>query len=805
EPLKYYNQWADNDEVIVYQAKDVKKASAQRTCFRPNTERSTSTLSPDARSAGDCYKAKLAILADYAMYIDPAHSGVAAVVNHIVGVMNNVGLDFQYNGGVNFGDGISFELSELVIATCATCDPLSAQTNPTTLLSEFSSWIDKGGFAHPFHAAHLWTDRDLISTTVGVAFLSSNLYCRTMARAIFQDWSTNALMLRITISHEIGHNFNAAHDASNSGYIMAPTISSTSTTWSPDSKSMISGQIALQGPSCLSACSAQPCSSLTGLSLGAVTPTNFSLSWNASSAGSYLVKVRELGSNIDLINTNTNAANITLSPLGYDICKKYDVFVYNNCSASGLSEVQRLLVISPVSQGCADFSASSQAGWVGKTMSLTDQSINASSWFWNFGNGQTSSQKNSTIAYTNAGTYHISLTVNGNHTMTKASYINILPDMPTPFTTTQGGDFESNLNYFASATMDGGPNIWELGSSTYSLATQGNAWKTKLNTNVPQVTTKSALYSPRFNFSGYQFHTLSFDLSMQSLYCNAPIAVQLQYSTDDGSSWQRLGNAPSFYNAGSGGDCTIHSLVFDDGTGWSFNGSYLTKSMDISFLSGVPSVIFRFVLSISGVFSGGYNVDGILIDNFTISAAGGIVLQLNMESLTAKKSHDKNHVLLQWEVFHHQDISSMEVERSRDGISFGKIGQVEVSIDDDNYLFTDLDPEDGLNYYRIKSIDHDIRTSYTNIASISIGSAKSVRVFPNPLTIGQILHLETNENMDELKDMYFTNILGHNIPIRTEEVENKTIQTGHLPDGVYVLTIQWKDGRRWRNKLYVSK
>ncbi|MFZ1751553.1 MAG: M12 family metallo-peptidase, partial [Saprospiraceae bacterium] len=543
EPLKYYNQWADNDEVIVYQAKDVKKASVQRTCFRPNTERSTSTLSPDARSAGDCYKAKLAILADYAMYIDPAHSGVAAVVNHIVGVMNNVGLDFQYNGGVNFGDGISFELSELVIATCATCDPLSAQTNPTTLLSEFSSWIDKGGFAHPFHAAHLWTDRDLISTTVGVAFLSSNLYCRTMARAIFQDWSTNALMLRITISHEIGHNFNAAHDASNSGYIMAPTISSTSTTWSPDSKSMISGQITLQGPSCLSACSAQPCSSLTGLSLGAVTPTNFSLSWNASSAGSYLVKVRELGSNIDLINTNTNAANITLSPLGYDICKKYDVFVYNNCSASGLSEVQRLLVISPVSQGCADFSASSQAGWVGKTMSLTDQSINASSWFWNFGNGQTSSQKNPTIAYTNAGTYHISLTVNGNHTMTKASYINILPDMPTPFTTTQGGDFESNLNYFASATMDGGPNIWELGSSTYSLATQGNAWKTKLNTNVPQVTTKSALYSPRFNFSGYQFHTLSFDLSMQSLYCNAPIAVQLQYSTDDGSSWQRLGNA----------------------------------------------------------------------------------------------------------------------------------------------------------------------------------------------------------------------------------------------------------------------
>ena len=47
-----------------------------------------------------------------------------------------------------------FEISELVISTCTSCDPLSTTTSPTALLAEFNAWVQAGGFEHTFNGAH---------------------------------------------------------------------------------------------------------------------------------------------------------------------------------------------------------------------------------------------------------------------------------------------------------------------------------------------------------------------------------------------------------------------------------------------------------------------------------------------------------------------------------------------------------------------------------------------------------------------------------------------------------------------------
>lgn len=786
EPLKYYDQSQEEDVFIFYHKRDVAQSKKVKQCFRPieiqeEFDRDTKIWN----RTGLCYRTNLAMFADYSMFIDPSHSGVQAVVNHIVGVINNVEDNFEYNGNINFNDGVNFHLSEIVISTCPTCDPISAQSNAGLLLSEFSSWVDQGGFNHSFHGAQLWTDRDLDGSAIGVAFQNANLYCQSKGRAVFQDWTTNAALLKIAVSHEMGHTFNAVHDASNSSSIMAPSISSNNTIWSPSSKTTISNQIALQGQTCLSACGTSSCPPIQNIVIDSITNTNIFLSWSPSSSGLYTIKVREVGQENFLMEFNTSALNVALAPSGYTVCKKYDIFVYNNCNASGLSLPERLYVIAPTSQGCADFAANKTVVWPGVSITFSDKSLNATSWLWNFGNGQSSTLQHPTVTYTAAGVYNVTLTVNGINTKVYNNYIKVLEDRMPPFGLNQGGDFESNSNCFASSALDGNTDFWQLGTSNYVLVTNGNAWKTGLNTDITPVTTKSALYSPRFNFMGYQNFELHFDIGMEVQFCNAPIAGQLQYSINNGSSWNRLGNSPGFYNAGAGASCKIASIIFPDTTGWTFNANYLHKSIDLSFLAGQPSVIFRFVLGVSGFYNGGYAVDGILIDNFTIEASGSVPLAIDESGLIANIRDNKT--ILLWNLNQHEDIERFVILRSGDDLVFKEIGIMERKNHvNAEFVFEDCQPLRGNNYYKVGAVHINGNTNFTNIVNVKHTFNEVLSVLPNPAKGDQEIGFELNGNLSRISDIKFFDMLGRLVDAKImDKSDNKWIIALNSA-GVYV-------------------
>jgi PKD repeat protein len=790
EPMHYYDLNARYDSYLLYNTNAVKDGHNKFQCFLPEImeESHSKDETYGVRAMGSCYKAKLAILADYSMVTDPVHPGVTAVINLIAGVLNNVQSNFEYNGATNFTDGINFEISELVVSTCASCDPLSGQTNAGLLLSEFSAWIDQGGFYHSFHGAHFWTNRDLDNTTVGVAFQSANLFCQSKARAVFEDWTATAALLKIMVSHEIGHSFNGVHDASNSNFILAPSLNINNTSWSTNSKSTISTQISLQGPNCMANCQPAICLKVENLTLASTNAQNFTVSWSASAQGQYIVRVREAGSSVFITDISTAATTVVLSPPGYGICKRYDVFVYNNCLAGGLSAPSRLFNIGPVSQGCADFIASKNVGWSGTSIAFTDKSLNATSWFWNFGNGQTSTQQNPVVNYTTSGSFDVSLTVNGTHTRTVNGMIKILPNMPAPFGLFQGGNFESNSDYFASSILEGNTNLWQYGTSNYILSTQGNAWKTGLNNDIPQLTAKCALYSPRFDFTNYQNFTLHFDIGMEIVYCNAPIAAQLQYSTNNGATWTRLGSAPSFYNAGPTANCKIAPQVFADSTGWTLNSNYLHKSIDLSFLSGNPSVIFRFVLSVSGIFNGGYNVDGVLIDNFRIDVQNPFSLPLEMQSLSVQRIDDN--ALLQWKAYKPADIVHYNIMRSHNGIDFVPIDTVyQPNINTENFGYTDIKTLKGDNYYRIDALCRDDKQVRTNIAFVRFKSDPVIALNPNPVTRHQTLHVITDDSGNNIQQISITDMMGRQINIPALKFENGRLNTEFLHPGLYHLHV----------------
>ena len=85
------------------------------------------------------------------------------------------------------------------------------------------------------------------------------------------------------------------------------------------------------------------------------------------------------------------------------------------------------LTLRTFAQPKADFTVNATHGCGSLAAYFTDASTgNPSTWFWNFGNGQTSIVQNPVIFYAAPGTYTVTLTVTnslGNDNITKANYI----------------------------------------------------------------------------------------------------------------------------------------------------------------------------------------------------------------------------------------------------------------------------------------------------------------------------------------------------------------------------------------------
>lgn len=275
----------------------------------------------------------------------------------------------------------------------------------------------------------------------------------------------------------------------------------------------------------------------------------------------------------------------------------------------------------------ADFTADRNTIYAEASINFTDASYKATSWEWSFGDGGVSTEENPTHTYKRSGVYDVTLTINsGAETQTKSGFIHVLPNVAVPFTTADGGDFESNTTYFGSDDLTGGIDLWELGAPGNAVTTVNSgtdAWKTALSSDITQADYSCALFSPNFNFTEAGTYTLSFRKSMERQFVNAPFGVQVQYSTDNGSNWTRLGlddgSGTNWYDKGNNSANSLETNVIHDRTGFNDNYTNEATSYDVSFLSGNATVAFRFVFYVNAGYSGGYTRDGFMIDDFEIS------------------------------------------------------------------------------------------------------------------------------------------------------------------------------------------
>lgn len=276
------------------------------------------------------------------------------------------------------------------------------------------------------------------------------------------------------------------------------------------------------------------------------------------------------------------------------------------------------------------FEADKTSALPGETVQFSDDSYGATSWEWDFNNdgNYESTDQNPTYAYGAGGSYAVKLRINGSGgpSLTKTDYIIVQPALGTPYTTSDGGDFESNPWHFGSALISGSSNIWELGAPSNAIsntASGSKVWKTDLDADIVKADYSCALTTPSFNFTASGTYTLSFKYRMEVAHSQVPIGVWVEYSTNAGSSWTQLGSTSS---GGTNWYNTSASLVVSGGNAWSHTkSSYTAASHDVSSLAGNADVRFRIMLltedgwSIGGNPTVGYTVDGFAIDDFAIS------------------------------------------------------------------------------------------------------------------------------------------------------------------------------------------
>ena len=162
-------------------------------------------------------------------------------------------------------------------------------------------------------------------------------------------------------------------------------------------------------------------------------------------------------------------------------------------------------------------------------------------------------------------------------------------------------------------------------------------------------------------------------------------------------------------------------------------------------------------------------------------------------------------VQLEWQVENEINFNLYEIEKSVNGVSFKKMGEVKGN-NSSRYSYSDnVDANRGQRvYYRLKKIDRDGSYSFSEVFSIHIPTNNRFSVYPNPAST--YMQLQLNGNIAGDVTIRITDAMGkmvqqHNMKATAGNIR---LSTDQLQNGTY-LVIMYHNGEQFFQKVVVSK
>jgi photosystem II stability/assembly factor-like uncharacterized protein/regulation of enolase protein 1 (concanavalin A-like superfamily) len=417
--------------------------------------------------------------------------------------------------------------------------------------------------------------------------------------------------------------------------------------------------------------------------------------------------------------------------------------------------------------------------------SIADESTGAANYTWSFPGAtytDLSNPKNPKVVYGTIGNYDVSLTVKDGNNQTSAT--RTLTDF---IKNTSLNCCESNAPGWVTEDI-GVPAI--PGSTCYNVVTRTHTIKGS-GDDIGGI-------SDQFRFEDTTYtgdcQIIARVKSQENIYPGAKAGVMIR---EDIAPWTKHvfmmmtpGNGANLQSRGAtyGGTDNISGTAGVTAPYWvklTRKGSVFTgySSADgITWnLTGTVNINMNTTVKIGlAVTSYEYNQLGeAVFDNVSVdSLCGSSPLPVKLISFTGKKQQDV--ALLQWTVSQETNFSHYVIERSADGLNFDAVGTVR-AINNTAYSFTDRQPINNLNYYRLKMLDADDKFSYSKIVTVTFDNISFIKISPNPINANQTLSIRNLGNAAATVTLYLAD---GKLYRRYNIAPNGKIEIGNLPKGL---------------------
>ena len=214
------------------------------------------------------------------------------------------------------------------------------------------------------------------------------------------------------------------------------------------------------------------------------------------------------------------------------------------------------------------------------------------------------------------------------------------------------------------------------------------------------------------------------------------------------------------------------------GSGSTFSGTIIANGA-ISLLTG--ATLQGRALSLGGAI----NLDGI------VSIPPPAPSPVSLISFNAQK--EAQTAVLSWSTAEEVNSDRFEVEHSLNGKNWRMIGSVAAKGNSRStqwYSFTDNNPANGSNLYRLRMIDRDGSFDVTRAKSLEFDIAIETAMYPNP--VAERLLLKTND-LGQIRRVELYNASGKSV-LESESVTASGIDVKGLPTGLYVVKVTRTNG-----------
>lgn len=260
----------------------------------------------------------------------------------------------------------------------------------------------------------------------------------------------------------------------------------------------------------------------------------------------------------------------------------------------------------------------------------------------------------------------------------------------------------------------------------------------------------------------------------------APISIAGTYTFTASSVYDNFGilYSPSGFNPASPLDNAITAV--DDDVSSDFA---ITESLAV----GTYTLVFTtFADGDEGAFS------------ITITGPSSVPLPLNLLAFNVRKQSESTASVV-WKTANEKDVDRFEIQRSLDGIHYENIAEVKAKNNNTaaqaDYELPNVELNNGKNIFRLKMLDINGTSTYSNVSVITNAQEDYTTLYPNPA--GQTIFFSFNAKTSKNVQIKILDLMGREVFAEQYQMNQGTnaipLNIAHLPAAKYQLLWSTED------------